>query len=823
MVMKNKLLKHIFKKIKDNYKRFLSLLCMALLGVGFFAGIQASGPDMLKTLDSFYDDNNVYDIEIVSNLGITDNDIEELKKIENVEQVIGTYTKDVYLTIKNKESVLRLIGINDNINKIYLEDGKLPSNNNELIVDKSLLEENDLQINDTISFTDKEYKIVGTAISPLYFGTEKPSTTLGNGKVNYFAYINAEVIKENVYTNAYITVKNAKAKLTNSNEYKESIELVIKNIEKIKEKQENVRYDELYGETIKQANQYGMNLDKSQLTEPEWYIFDRMDNNSYKELINASDNLKKLGDIFPIIFFCIAILVSLISMMRMIEEDRTENGTLKSLGFNNFHITSKYIVYSLLATETGGIIGMTIGSILIPYVIWNIYKEIFTIPTFIYEVNNLSNFIGLLICIFCICGTAIFVCIKNLKNVPANLMRPKPPKSGKKILLERIPFIWKRLNFSNKITVRNIFRYKSRVITTILGIAGCTALILAGFGLKDSIKDVTDYQFSHILNFDKMVMLKENTNHESIKQEILDNSSVNKMIDVNVGNVKVEYNNNKQEVTMIVPNVNEELKEVITLEDIDNKNNTKLIPSDDFCIISEKTSKLLGISVGDKLTLFDDKNEKHELKVEYVIKNYVNQYLYMSKDTYENTFGNYKVNSYLVDFNNMSEKQSDDFDENYIGKNEITSIINNEDIKENINSMLGSIDSIVAILIIAAALLAFVVLYNLSNINISERKREIATLKVLGFYHREVDKYITRENIILTIIGIGIGLLFGAYLSHFIISTCEPDYIMFVRHVDIVSYIISAFITTIFTIIVNIITHYNLKRIDMIESLKNIE
>lgn len=821
--MKNKLLKHIFKKIKDNNKRFLSLFCMAFLGVGFFAGIQSCGPDMLKTLDNYYDENNVYDIEVISNLGLTNKDIEILKKIENVKQVIGTYAKDTYLKIDNREFVLRLIGLNDNINTVYLEEGKFPSNNSEIVVDRLVLDENDLKINDTITIMNEKKKIVGTVLSPLYFSTEKPTTTLGNGKVNYYAYVNEEVIKEEAFTNVYITVKQAKEMLTNSDEYLDTVNNVMNYIEDIKDERQDARYNELYGEKILEAKQYGIQIYESNFIKPKWYIFDRSDNDSYNELINASDNLNKLGDVFPIIFFCVAILVSLISMMRMIEEDRTENGTLKSLGFNNFHITSKYIVFSLLATITGGIMGILIGSVLIPYVIWNIYKKLFLIPKFIYEANNLFNFIGLLICVFCICGTAIFVCIKNLKNVPANLMRPKSPKSGKKILLENIPFIWKRLNFSNKITVRNIFRYKSRVITTILGIAGCTALILAGFGLKDSIKDVTNYQFGHILNYEKIVMLKENTNYEKIKQEIKNDTSVRKIVETNINNITVEYKDNTQEVTMIVANNNEELKEVITLDSVKDKNNTNLIPSDNSVIISEKTATLLNIDVGDKLIMFNDENNKYELKVEHVIKNFINQYLYINKNTYENTFKNYKINSFLIDLDNLDKNDSNKFDEKYIGKNEVTSIVNNEDIKENINSMLSSIDSIVAILIIAAALLAFVVLYNLSNINISERKREIATLKVLGFYNKEVDRYITRENILLTIIGIVIGLFFGSYLSHFIISTCEPNYIMFIRHVDILSYIISALMTILFTVIINIITHYNLKKIDMIESLKNVE
>ena len=821
--MKNKLLKHIFMKIKDNYKRFLSLLCMALLGVGFYAGIQAASPDMIKTLDTFYDENNVYDIEVVSNLGMTQDDVKELSKVKNIEKVVGTYWEDVYLNLNNKEYVLKLIGLNPEINNIYIEEGKLPSNNNEIVVEKALLEDNNLALNNSITIENNDYKIVGTMLSPLYFSNDRPSTTLGNGKVNYLVYLNEDIIKQDVYTNVYLTVKGAKDKITNSKEYKKAISTATTNIEKIQKDRESARYDELYGDIIKQAEAYNIPLDKTTLTTPKWYIFDRLDNTSYKELINASENLKQIGNVFPIIFFCIAILVSLISMMRMIEEDRTENGTLKSLGFNGFQITSKYVIYSLLATIIGGLLGIVFGSLLIPRVAWNAYKTMFTIPKFISEIDASSNIIGLLICIICICGTAIFVCIRNLKEVPANLMRPKAPKTGKKILLEHIPFIWKKLKFSSKITIRNIFRYKSRVLTTIIGITGCTALILTGFGLRDSIKGITNFQFTNIFKYDKMLILSESANTDTLKADLLNNSIVKEVVETSINTGTVSYNKEEQEVTIIVPNNKEELNKVINLIDATNDKNENLTPKDNTCIISEKTSRLLDINVGDKITIIDNDHKKHQVTVDKIVKNYINQYLYLSKATYENIFGNYKTNSYLVKLNDVSTKDKNNFDEEYISKSEITSIVNNKDMKSTMNDMIGSIDSVVAILIVAAALLAFVVLYNLSNINISERKREIATLKVLGFYHREVDSYVSRETIILTAIGITLGLLSGSYLCHYIISTCEPDYLMFERHVDTISYILSAAMTIIFTIIVNIVTHYNLKKINMVASLKNVE
>ena len=819
--MKTKLLKHIFMKIKDNYKRFLSLICMAFLGVGFYVGIQSSSPDMLKTLDNFYDENNVYDISVISNVGLTEDDLLKLSKIKNVELAINIQEKDSYLEIEENNYVVKLIEYNSQMNNVYIKDGRLPKNNNEVSVDYALLENNNLKLGDNITIDGKKYSIVGNVISPLYFSAERPNSNLGSGKVDYYIYVYNGSLDLEAYSNIYITVKGAKKHLTNSDSYKKLINNVKKDIDLIKDKQQDIRYDELYSDIIETSEMYGISIDESKFIKPKWYIYDRLDNTSYKELINASDNLKKIGNIFPIIFFAISVLVSLISMMRMIEEDRVENGTLKSLGYNSFHITLKYVIYSLLATTIGSSVGAIFGSYMIPNVIWNIYKKIFFIPKFIYLLKSDYNALGLWICILCICGTSVIVCIKNLREVPANLMRPKAPKSGKKILLERINFIWKKLKFSDKITIRNIFRYKSRVITTILGIAGCTALILAGFGLKDSIKDVIDFQFNNIIKYDKMLMTNESINQIDIEKELLNDDKVENYTNVNTQNIKVLFNDEQHEVTMITPDDFNSISKSISLIDLKTNNIIDNI-GDNSCIISEKTAKLLDIDVGDKISLLDNDNNKYDIKVSYIIKNYINQYLYINKNTYNNLFNNYKINSILISLKE-EDKNSKEFDKKYISNGYALTIVDIDDIKSSMSDMLSSIDSIVAILIIAAASLAFVVLYNLSNINISERKREIATLKVLGFYPSEVDKYINRETVLLTILGIGIGLLFGSYLSHFIISTCEPDYIMFDRHVYTLSYFYSLFITVIFTIIVTIVTHFNLKKINMVTSLKNVE
>ena len=821
--MKTMLFKHIFMKIRQNYKRFLSLLFMALLGIGFYAGIEACSPDMLKTLDKFYDDNNVYDILIFSNLGLDDNDIDRLSNIDGVDKVIGSYEKDTYLKLNNEQYVIKVIGLNDNINKVYIEDGRLPNNNDEIVVEKKMIVDNNLSIGDSIDILGSNKKIVGTIISPLYFSTERPSTNLGSGKVNYYAYTLSDLLKSDYYSVVYLTIKDTMHMLTNSKEYQNTINNFVEKINVVKKDREEERYDELYGKLISDSKLYGININEDDFAKPHWYIYDRFDNNSYKELINASDNIKNLGNVFPLIFFGIAILVSLISMMRMIEEDRTENGTLKSLGYSNFYIILKYVIFSLLATIIGGVLGVFIGSYLIPYVIWNIYKKIFYIPIFLYSINSVYNMLGFWICILCISGTAVIICIFNLKDVPANLMRPKVPKSGKKILLEKITFIWKRLKFSDKVTFRNIFRYKSRALTTIFGIAGCTALILAGFGLKDSIKNISDYQFNNIFKYDKMVVINENNDYSELVNNIRSEENVLNVVLVNYQSVSVLKGDDKQDVSLIVPEEFNKLNDVISLINYKDNNIIYNTLEDNTCAVSEKTARILNINIGDYIDVLDNDNNIYKIKVSYIVKNYINQYIYTSKNTYNNLFGNYKVNSLLIDLNKYNVNESNDFDSKYISNKDVISIVNNLDVKDTLNDMLSSIDSIVAILIIAAAMLAFVVLYNLSNINISERKREIATLKVLGFYVNEVDKYINRETILLTLLGISFGLCFGSYLCHYIISTCEPDYLLFDRQVFLLSYVFSALITIIFSIIVLIFTHFNLKKINMVESLKNVE
>ena len=805
MKIKKALLKDTFKEIKKSYKRFISILLMALLGVGFFAGLRASSPDMVDSIDTYYKKQNVYDIEVMSTLGLTDSDIEALSNIENVEHLYGTYSRDGLIKTNDKEIVSKILCVDD-VNQPVLVEGNMPENIDECVVEKSFLEETGKKIGDTIDIepektnetTTKEtieetnetntsetiggtnettttegketdylkntsLKIVGVVESPLYISRERGNTKLGTGVIDYYIYVNRENVNSDVYTEIYITLQNRDKYQTGSHKYEDYVEETKNKIEEIKEERENARYQELIDEanaeiakaeeefntekqngeaelqeaenkinegkaqiesgeaeinnnertanqkfksaeaqiesaktevaknalrlnnekieaekgfeeaetqkaglqstldninnaikitdnsiaekqaqletveteeemtaiqqeiaqlqatnqvyeTNKQSVQAGIteidnqiasgrqelqnaeaqidsarsqiqsqeatleqtknktytqiaNAKKeleaskqeienaeaeletaraefntkiqeaegklidarekvSEIEKAEWYILDRQQNSGYSSYIQDTESIENLSIVFPIVFFAISALVSLTSMTRMVEEERQEIGTLKALGYNKFHIMLKYLIYSSLACIIGGVIGMNIGFQLLPRIIWDMYEMMYTLPEFIVSFNHQYSSMGLGLIYICIVGATLYTILKEVKETPATLLRPKAPKYGKRVLLERVGFIWKRLKFSHKVTVRNIFRYKKRFLMTIIGIMGCTALILAGFGLKDSISSILPNQYEDICHYDMLVSLKtaltdeqRNTYIENLKQK----------------------------------------------------------------------------------------------------------------------------------------------------------------------------------------------------------------------------------------------------------------------------------------------------------------
>ena len=562
----------------------------------------------------------------------------------------------------------------------------------------------------------------------------------------------------------------------------------------------------------------------SEIENPEWYILDRYSNTGYSSFVQDKDSIKNIGEVFPIVFFLVAVLISLTSMTRMVEEQRMQIGTLKALGYNKFQIASKYVLYSSLACIIGGLLGMNVGFILIPSLIWRMYEVMYQVPQFLISFNWEYGGAGLIIISACIIGATIYSTVKELREQPAILMRPKSPKLGKRVLLERINIIWKRLSFSRKVTIRNIFRYKKRFMMTIIGILGCTSLILAGFGLKDSIGSLMPNQYGKIFKYDFQINLKEGLNDDQ-KVEYMNNLNENEDIEEAIETLiltKTAINGeNEEDVQIIIPKDQNQLDKMISLISIYDDSKIEL-QKGQICI-TDKLAQILGVKKGDIITLKDDDQEK-QIVVSDVTENYVYHYGYMTLETYQDLYGDkFETNAILTKNKDMAEEEEDKLATEIMNENEVASLTRNSNVEDVMNTTMESLNYVVVVLIVSAGLLAFAVLYNLSNVNISERIRELATIKVLGFYDKEVYSYVTRETILLTIIGIFLGLIGGYFLNYFIIGTCEIDMLRFSKIIHPISYLYAVLITVAFTIIVNIFTYFALKKIDMIESLKSVE
>lgn len=559
---------------------------------------------------------------------------------------------------------------------------------------------------------------------------------------------------------------------------------------------------------------------------PEWILSDRNDLPEYSDFGDNAERLKNIGKVFPMIFFLVAALISLTTMTRMVEEQRTQIGTMKALGYGKASIASKYLSYAFLATVGGSIAGVLFGEKVLPFIIiqaygimyWNIGDHM----QLDYELQYALIASGA--AVICTMGATLFSCAKTLAETPASLMRPPAPKEGKRILIERISFIWKHLSFSWKSSMRNLFRYKKRLFMTIFGIAGSMGLMLVGFGLYDSIMDIAILQYDQIQHYDAMVINDEDATDSQEKDllKFLDgNSEIDHYTRVQLTKMTAPKEKGSVSIYVYVPENTENFKEDVTLRD--RKSHEQYELTDDGAVICEKTASLIGVKTGDEITLEKD-NRKYKVKITAVTENYMGHYVYMTPPCYEKTFG--EKPEYSSTVYTMKEDAESDLETlgNAILKYPAAlSISYTSSTAGQVERMLGSLGAVIWVLIISAGMLAFVVLYNLNNINITERQRELATLKVLGFYDGEVSQYVFRENVLLSFIGILAGAVFGIFLHRYVITTVEVDAVMFGRNIKPISFVYSGIITFGFSMFVNMVMHFKLKKINMVESLKSVE
>lgn len=614
--------------------------------------------------------------------------------------------------------------------------------------------------------------------------------------------------RENQIEEAKLELKENKAKLkTELNKAKKELQ----------EAEEKIADGE---EKIKDAKKQIKKIEK-----PTLYILDRDSHQSFVEYEGCANSIDALAKIFPVFFFAVAALVCLTTMTRMVDEQRINIGTLKGLGYKTSQISKKYILYALIACITGSILGLAIGFSVFPTVIFFAYGMMYSIENIVY-VFSIPIAIGITsLVLIIIILSAYMACRKELKETPAILMRPKAPKSGKRILLERVPFIWNRFSFISKVTVRNIFRYKKRFLMTVLGIAGCTALILTGFGIKDSIEMILTGQYGTLFKYDMSLVIQSDMTDKQIyelRKNLSDIDEINKYEFFSYENGDIKVNNTTKEITIVVPENLKKMDKFIHLQDRKTQNPIEL--NNKGIVLTEKIARDLGVKAGDEIELINSDDKKAKIKVSHITENYISHYAYISPENYIKLFEkDLDFNRLIGILNNPSVKIEDKLSKKLFDIETVDGITFNTASKETFHNTIKNLNYVVLIMIISAGALAFVVLYNLTNVNISERIREIATIKVLGFYDKEVSAYIYRENIILTIIGTVVGLGLGTILHKFIMVTVEIQSMMFGRVIDISSYFIAAVLTIVLSLFVNLAMFYKLRNVKMVESLKSVD
>ena len=562
------------------------------------------------------------------------------------------------------------------------------------------------------------------------------------------------------------------------------------------------------------------------LKKPTWYVWGRDKVTSTESFGQDASRISNIGKFFPVIFFLVAALVSLTTMTRMIEEQRQQIGTLKALGYSDGVIAFKYFAYAMLSTVSGALAGVVVGEKILPWVIMNAYGMLYIgLPYYMTPLNWEQGGLAILASAACTGVATIAACYKELVAGPAELMRPEAPKNGKRIFLERIGVLWKHLNFTQKSTVRNLVRYKKRFFMTVIGIGGCMGLILVGFGLQDSITAIAKNQFVSLFTYQANAVLNSDVDEsekEALQTDLENYSGIDELLEMYCQNIELQTDKKTVDAVLEVP------KELTNFNDFyafrDRKSGEVYeFPTDGGAAISEKTATMLGVKAGDTVQLKKG-DDIVDVKISLIVENYVRHYLYLAPDLYEELFGGAPdYNQLLMKYQDMSGNYETALGEKIMTYDGVAAISFTSDLIDQIDNMLRSLDIVIVVLIVSAGLLAFVVLYNLNNINITERQRELATLKVLGFFDGEVASYVYRENMVLTLFGVIAGMGIGTFLHHCVIQTVEVDMMMFGRNVFPRSYGWSALITLAFALFVNFMMFYRLRKIDMIESLKSVE
>lgn len=931
-------MKDTIREIRRTLSRFLSIFAIILIGVAFFAGLVASGPVMDETANYYFEKQSLADMEVMSTVGLTDQDISDIEKMTD-----GTIeTRSMVDVLIGENQATRLFGYDETneLNQFEVIDGRLPEQNNEIALDNTDEMSENYDIGDTVelvtqtsenyleNITEESFEVVGFIQSPHYIEHgSRGATNIGTGSLSAFGVVMEDVIDlddnlvyvsfdesnqfDSVYSDDYeafmdskvteyedtfdgrakerkdelvkeaeqelesgrTDIEDAKKELEDAkNELDEAKEKIDSGKEELDTQQEELNQaSQLFGPNSPQIVQGQTQIDeaRNQLEESEIEYKEALEefeeeeqqanediSEAEKELADGEEDLADLkamtasmnftsaldypglseygenaerieaiAKVFPVFFFALALLVSLTTMSRMVDEGRTQVGTMKALGYNNRDIGIKYFTYALIATVLGSVVGLAIGFPLFPWIIVDAYSLQYSLASpqlGFYPVIAAIAFIGAILST----SLATFISLRSLlKNNAATLLRPKAPKSGQRILLERISWFWNTLSFTRKVSIRNLFRYKGRMFMTIIGVAGGVALMLTGFGLSDSIEGIGNKQFNELYNYESISVVDTDAGDEAVEE--VDKALADMLITDNFlrmasKTVTIGTEEGSQDVTVTVPENSENLADYINL--VDYEDTTEILPLvEGSALITQKVSELANIKEGDVLTIEDEDGDTYEVTIGGIVEHYVDHNLYMLPDYYQETFDSEpEYDTRLIKYADNSVSRADEsiFEEELSQMNASLGVVLHSDNLQTVEDSLSSLETVTVVLIISAGTLAFVVLYNLTNINVSERIKELSTIKVLGFYDKEVTRYVYRETFTLTVLGIIVGLFLGILLHSFIIMTVELDYLMFSRSIQPTSYLMASVLMFIFSTLVMILMHFKLKKVNMVEALK---
>lgn len=848
--MKKTYIKYIMSSIKEDLSHLIAIFLIVFLGISFIVGLMSTSPDIEYTVDKYYKENNFVDTYIFSTIGFDDEDTSKIKEnIDGINLIESHYQIDEYYYVNDEKVTGRLIyrTFEDNtIDKLTLLDGRFPSNKNECVA----LSSEDLaeyKIGDYITVDGEKSTIVGTVSDPFYIANSKDKTTIGTKEINMVCYFNETYFDDLNTSMIKITFKKSEDLQAFSKEYEQYINKKVTDIEtlstslienrkaKIKETiKEEVR-NEVYKDIVEklmesqlineetaksladrlienESNKKIIN-DNTEIqykkflkeNNPKWYVLTRNEIQGARMLKEDVNKVTIIGQIIPLFFYLIGMLVSLSSMTRIITKDRAKMGTLKSIGFTKYGIYRKYLFYGVASSVLGCLLGSILGIFILPYVISNIYCTLYKLPPLIFTFQSgiILGFSALMI--FMIIGAISAISYSSLKESVSSLLIAKTPKAGRKILVEKIPFIWKHLKFKYKSMLRNVFRFKKNLLMIIVGVGGCVALLLVSFALKDSLSVVKGAQYKTIINYDFVVTVKDTNNNPFSSTHYK-----NDLIFYDEGTVKGK----EQNIDVSILSSNKINEYVGFDENIEFNENS--------VVITEQIAETNNVTIGDYFLVdLSTSGYVAQAKVSAITTNYVSNYVYFGEAVFNKYFPSLEKNSFIVETGLMDEDVKK-YSERLIYDENITAISSTLSTKELYGQILDNLDALIAILVLLCGALIAIVVYNLTDIIISGRIKEIATLRVVGYFKGEALAYIYREIVFMSFFGVIVGIIFGLLLHQYVIINIGSIGLVFGKHINILSYVYSIGFAFVCILLTTFIFYPKIKKIQMAEALKSV-